>query len=104
MRPQILSHARRKLADLSLDDLADDLGINPPGSAPHTAAMTEFTRREALAQERVAQAQEAAADAAKVTADATCRSARNMLWSVIVLAVAWVLNLGFSVWNLWGQH
>jgi hypothetical protein len=101
MQPQVLPHARRKLADLNLDDLADELGINPSGSAPHTAAMAEFTRREALAQERVAQAQEAAADAAKITAEATCRSARNMLWSVIVLAVASVASLA---WNLWEYH
>src|ERR1700730_10524082 len=99
MRPmQPLPHPRRKLADLSLDDLADQLGINLPGWPPHAAAMAEFTRREALAHERVVRAQETAANAAKATAEATRRSARYMLWSVIVLALASVLSLG---WNLW---
>ena len=63
--------------------------------------MAEFTRREASAHERVVQAQEAVATAAIATAEATRRSARYMLWSVIVIAVASVLNLGFPAWNLW---
>jgi len=94
MQPQLPPHPRRKLANLTLDDLADELGIAMSGSPPHTAAMAEFTRREALAQE-------ATAAAAKETAEATRRSARYMLWSVIVLAVASVLSLG---WNLWEHH
>jgi hypothetical protein len=65
-----------------LDDLADELANEPPGSSAHNAAMAEFTRRQALAEE-------AAAAAAKATAEAT----RYMLWSVIVLAVASVVNL-----------
>jgi hypothetical protein len=98
---QPIKHPRQKLASLSLDELADELGVPPSGSSPHTAAMAEFTRREALAQERVARAQEDAATAATATAEATRRSARYILWSVIVLAVASVLNLA---WNLWEHH
>jgi hypothetical protein len=101
MQQQLPPHPRRKLADSSLDDLADALGTADPGSGTHTAAMAEFTRREALAQERVVQAQEAAATAAIATAEATRRSARYMLWSVIALVVTSVLSLG---WNLWEHH
>jgi len=95
---QPLPHPRRKLADLSLDDLADALGVADAGSAAHTAAMAEFTRRGALTQERVAQAQLAAAAATEATAEATRRNARYMLWSVVALVVSAILNFAYNLW------
>jgi len=97
MQPNL--NPRRKLADLNLDDLADRLGAAQSGPETHTAAMAEFTRRGALAQERVTPAQEAAATATKETAEATRQSARYIWWFVVVLAVASILNWACHLWE-----
>jgi len=57
----------------------------------------------ATAQERGAIAQEVAAQAAKETAEYTRKNARYMLWSVIVLAVSSLCNLGLTAWNVLGH-
>jgi hypothetical protein len=45
-----MSDERQKLAQLSLDELADTLARTAPGSEAHNWAMAEFSRRQMLAE------------------------------------------------------
>ena len=76
---------RQTFADLSLDDLSDRMAVEDQGSKVAHAAHAEIQRRLA----------ESSLDADK----ATKRTATYMLLSVVVLAVASVINVLVAVFS-----
>jgi hypothetical protein len=102
-----MSDDRRRLAQLTLDELADALARPEPGSNAHNWAMAEFSRRRMVAEleNTIAQkdamiAQTRAATAAEDTARFTKQNAFYMLLSVIALATSSFLNLLISLWQI----
>jgi hypothetical protein len=83
---------RRKLADFSLDELADWMAENTAGSYMEVIARAEFLRRQALSQD-------AATEAARDTAKFTRESARYLLWSVVVLAISSMVTLVVTIFK-----
>jgi hypothetical protein len=75
---------------LSLEGLADRLGNALPGSPAAAALDAELRRRQIMAQIE-------AAEATTESAAYTHRSASLMLWSVIVLTMAAVLDIILQV-------
>ena len=85
---------RETFASLSLDELADRMATGKPGSTISHTALSEFTRRQTVAQQEAASAQ-------AVAAEATRRSARYMLVSGIAVAVSFVITTALAAINLW---
>ncbi len=79
---------REKMETWTLGAVADSMAGAQPGTAAHTRGAAEILRRQTAIQEEAAEAQKRAAAATIDTANATRLSAKYMLWSVIVLAVA----------------
>lgn len=76
---------RQQFAGLSLDDLSDRMAVENPESPVSIAAHAEIERRVAES---------------KLGADkATKRAAHYMLWSVVVLAVASVINVLVAIFS-----
>jgi hypothetical protein len=96
-----MASQREKLANITLDELADVLSNTTPGGINHGPPMAEFTRRQTEAQLSAAAAQYEAAEAAKATAAYTQQSARYILWSVYAIAASTVLTTIFSALSLW---
>jgi hypothetical protein len=92
---------REKLEGATLEQLADCMQDGPQIGRPYHASAAELERRKATWQRKAKQATEDAANAAIETAEHTRRSARYMLWSVVVLALASALNLvvSFAAWR-----
>lgn len=72
----------------TLDELADELETQDPGTQMYRAAMAELMRRQTEAQLKATDAQREAAEAAKATATFTQQSARYILWSVYAIATS----------------
>jgi hypothetical protein len=81
---------RRKLAAMSLDQVADVMAAADSGSATDQAAQAEFLRRQTESQ--------FAADKAVIeTSEYTRLNARYMLWSVIVLTLSSIATFLVSI-------
>jgi hypothetical protein len=78
---------------LSLEGLADRLGKSQPGSQTAATLDAELRRRQIMAQIE-------AAEATTESAAYTHRSATLMLWSVVILTVAAVLDVVLQVVTL----
>lgn len=91
---------REKMEDWSLGQVADSLAGAGLGSSAHIRATAEMFRRQTIAQQDAAIAQQEAAAAAIKTAKFTRLDAVYMLASVVVLAVASVLNLIVTVFHI----
>lgn len=89
------SAVRQSLSEKSLDDLADWMAAigGTSDSENGRTARAEFLRRQTVLQEE-------ATKASKDTAEYTKRTARYMLWSVIVIAVASVIQAVVAVYRL----
>lgn len=104
---------RQEFADLTLDELADQIAgprEGGPGTGTHNynSAIAEVTRRQTVAQLEASRAQIAAADAQQEAAEATKktarytrRSARYILVSVIVLGALQLATVLLSAWSQW---
>ena len=91
---------REKMEEWPLGRIADTISNSQSGSIADRRAQAELIRRQIVLQEDVAQMQKAAAQATIETAKYTRLNARYMLWSVIVLAAASVLNLVVNVLHI----
>jgi lipopolysaccharide/colanic/teichoic acid biosynthesis glycosyltransferase len=97
-----MSSDRQRLAQLTLDELADALAGPEPGSRSHNLAMAELSRRQMVADLENTIAQKNAVIAQNRAAAAAERNTRYMLymlWSVIVLAVSSLLNLLIALYQ-----
>jgi hypothetical protein len=81
---------RKRLADMTLDELADEKAKVPENSMAVQSVNAEFMRRQAVSQDEMTQA-------AKDTATYTQQNARYMRWSVIVLAASSFITAVISV-------
>jgi hypothetical protein len=104
---RVMVSEREKLENETLGQLADRLQPGPTSIYQFNTANAELMRRQAVWQEEAADAQKQAAaqqkraaDAAVETATATRRSARYMLASVVVLAIASALSLAVNVYQM----
>jgi hypothetical protein len=95
----------------SLDEIAADLGRNPPGSQAHGAMLAELNLRQTIAQieateaqKRAAQAEERAANAAVETAVSTRANAKYMFWSVIAAVVSAIITAFSVAFNVFSHH
>ncbi len=84
------SRREQLLGDMSAEALADYHSNVGPGSQAEQAVQAEYMLRQMQMQREVA-------DAAIEAANYTRKSARYMLWSVIVLAMSALLTLVISV-------
>ncbi len=84
---------REKMESWPLGQVADSMSNAEPTSVAHTRAMAEIIRRQTVLQQEATDAQKRGADATAETARFTQLTARYMLWSVVVLALASVANL-----------
>ncbi len=86
------SNVRQSLSEKSLDDLADYMAAvgGLSDSENERTVRAEFLRRQTVLQQE-------ATKAAKDTAEYTKRTARYMLWSVIAIAVASVIQAVVAV-------
>jgi hypothetical protein len=81
---------RQDLGTKSDDEVADWMAGVGPGSPNEMTARAEFLRRQTALQREATQA-------AGDTATYTQRSARYMLWSVIVLAISSLISAAVAV-------
>lgn len=88
---------REKMEDWSLGQVADFMAGAGLGTPAHIRASAEVLRRQTIAQQDAAIAQQEAAAAAIKTAKFTRLNAAYMLASVIVLAIASIVNLIVTV-------
>jgi hypothetical protein len=102
-----MASERERLENETLSQLADRLQPGPTSTHQFNVANAELMRRKAVWQLEAAEAQKKAlveqkraADAAVETAEATRHSARYMLASVIVLAVASALTFAVNVYEV----
>ena len=72
-----------KLDELSLIDLASEMGNSTPGSVAHGTRAAEFVRRQTIAQ---------------------INTAKYMLWSVIAIAITSGLNAMFAFLTWYVPH
>jgi hypothetical protein len=103
----MMTSDREKLESETLSQLADRLQPGPTATHQFNLANAELMRRQAIWQQEASEAQKQAvaeqrraADAAVETAAATRRSARYMLASVIVLAIASALTLAVNIYEM----
>ena len=76
-----MAGVRDRFAEMTLDEIADVLAANEPYTANAIAANAEIQRRVTISQIE-------ASEAAKVAARYSRKSARYILWSVVVLAIS----------------
>ena len=92
---------REKLETETLEQLADRMQDGPSTTRHYYSALAELERRKAVWQLETAEAQKVAASSAESTAQYTKKTARYMLWSVIVLAVSAVITAAATIFSAW---
>jgi len=70
----------------------------------HKAVLTEFTRRQLIAQIEATNAQKLAADATVEAAGYAGRNAKYMFWAVIIAAASAIISLVSTIYALWPKH